>query len=124
MPTVFLEKAKANLAVAEYCFNNGFYEASANRAYCAAFQAAITALAAQGIRNDKNEHKWVQASFSRELIHRRKIYPSRLSSFLSDLFRVRNEADYSAKLLGKTVALRQLTKARDFSDTIIQETGS
>src|SRR5262245_30435176 len=93
MKFVFLDKAQANLAVAQYCFANGFYEASANRAYCAAFQAAVAALAAQGVRSSKNEHKWVQASFAAELIHRRKIFSSRFKSFLSDMLRLRNLAD-------------------------------
>lgn len=80
MAPAFLDKALANLTAAQHCFDRNLYEASANRAYCAAFQAAVAALQANGIRSDKNENKWVQASFSRELIHRRKIYPRKLRS--------------------------------------------
>ncbi len=45
----FLKKAQDNLALAKYCIENGYYDASANRAYYAAFQAAIAALAVVGI---------------------------------------------------------------------------
>lgn len=50
----FLKKAQDNLALVKYCFENGYYDASANRAYYAAFQAAIAALAAQGITKELN----------------------------------------------------------------------
>jgi uncharacterized protein (UPF0332 family) len=121
MHFVFLDKAQANLAAAQHCFDNGFYEASANRAYCAAFQAAVAALAAQGIRSDKNEHKWVQAHFNGELIWRRKIYPSKLRAYLSDMLTMRNEADYSETRLSKGAAQRQFVRAREFVETIIME---
>ena len=121
MPSVFLDKAKANLVAAQHSFDHGLYEASSNRAYGAAFQAAIAALQAHGIRSDKNEHKWVQASFTGELIHRRKIYPSKLRSYLSDMLSTRNEADYSEIRLSKRAAQQQLTRAREFVETIEQE---
>lgn len=121
MQEVFLSKAKSNLILAKYCVENGFYDAAANRAYYAAFQAAIAALAGQGIKSEDNDHKWVQATFSRELIKRQKIYPQRLKSFLSDMLGVRNEADYSIAHVSKKVALRQLSKSEDFVGSIIQE---
>jgi uncharacterized protein (UPF0332 family) len=121
MQFVFLDKAQANLAVTQYCFANGFYEASANRAYCAAFQAAVAALHAQGIRSDKNEHKWVQAHFNGELIWRRKVYPNKLRAYLSDMLTVRNEADYSETRLSKGAAHRQFVRAREFVEAILQE---
>jgi uncharacterized protein (UPF0332 family) len=121
MEEIFLSKAKRNLILAKYCVENGFYDASANRAYYAAFQAAIAALANQGIKREDNDHKWVQASFSGELIKRRKIYPQRLKSFLSDMLGVRNDADYSIRHVSKKIALRQFSKAEDFVETIVQE---
>lgn len=53
METVFISKAKENIKAAELLFDNQLYNASANRAYYAAFQAAITALAATGISVEK-----------------------------------------------------------------------
>lgn len=120
----FLMKAQDNLALAKYCFENGYYDASANRAYYAAFQAAIAALAAQGIMNDKYEHKWVQASFNRALIRQKKIYPSRLSSALLDMLFIRNRADYLDEPLSKKLATGQLALAEEFVGLILEEMNS
>ena len=48
----FLTNSKENLKAAELLFDNGLYNASANRAYYAAFHAAIVALADIGITVD------------------------------------------------------------------------
>ena len=45
MKSEFLAKAKENLTAARLCFENGLYNACANRTYYAALQAAIAALA-------------------------------------------------------------------------------
>lgn len=120
----FLKKAQDNPALAKYCFENGHYDASANRAYYAAFQAAISALAAQGIMNDKYEHKWVQASFNRALIRQKKIYPSRIGSDLLEMILIRNRADYLEEPLSKKGAAKQLAKAEDFVGLITKELNS
>jgi uncharacterized protein (UPF0332 family) len=119
----FMKKAQDNLALAKYCLENGHFDASANRAYYAAFQAAIAALSAQGITNEKYEHKWVQANFNRELIRQRKIYPSRISSTLLDMILVRNHADYLDEPMSKKRAARQLARAEDFVGLIYKELG-
>ncbi len=75
MKTEFLAKAEENLTAAHICFENGLYNACANRAYYAALHAAVAALAHRGIRRDKISHGQVQADFSGELIKRRKVYP-------------------------------------------------
>jgi len=91
----FLNKAEENLTAAKVCFDNGLFNACANRAYYAALHAAIAALAHRGIRRDKIDHGQVQADFSNELINRRKIYPSEMKSYLPDMQMIRNMADYS-----------------------------
>jgi uncharacterized protein (UPF0332 family) len=48
----FLTKARENLQAAEQAFSEGLYNASANRAYYAAFQAAIAALAAENVTHE------------------------------------------------------------------------
>ena len=73
MKTEFLAKAKENLTAAQICFENGLYNACANRAYYAALHAAVAALAHRGIKRNKIDHGQVQADFSGELIKRRKI---------------------------------------------------
>ncbi len=70
--TEFLDKAKDNLAVARLCYENGFYDACANRAYFATFQGAVAALTEKGIKRGKYDHKWVQAEFAEKLIKRQK----------------------------------------------------
>ncbi len=117
----FLKKAQDNLVLAKYCLENGYYDASANRAYYATFQAAVAALSIEGFANPKPEHKWTQSTFNGELIKRRKIYPSRLSSYLVDMIKVRIQADYSVEFVGKKTASRQLSKAEDFVATIAKE---
>ena len=118
MKNEFLIKAKENISAAEILFENQLYNASANRAYYAAFQAAIAALADLGIETGRISHESIQANFAVELIQRRKIYPNHLKSYLMDLQSVRNDADYKLKSISKKVASRQLRKAKEFIDKI------
>lgn len=69
----------------------------------------------------KPEHKWTQSSFNGELIKRRKIYPSRLSSYLADMIKVRIQADYFDELISKKTASRQFSKLEDFVTAIAKE---
>ena len=117
-----MAKARENLAVAELSYENNHYNASANRAYYAAFQAAIAALAnASIITVHRISHGAVQSLFATELTRRRKIYPSNLKSYLPDLQRVRDDADYELKSVSKKEAFKQLKKAKDFVETIAKE---
>lgn len=113
MKAEFLQKAAVNLNVARYCYEQSYYDAAVNRAYYASFQAAIAALADRDFVSAKNAHKWVQATFSQELINRRKIYPGRVASFLSDMLNVRNFADYSKTFISEKIASRQLARAEE-----------
>jgi len=100
---------------------NRYYNACANRAYFAAFQAAIAALSFYSIESEKNEHSWVQSEFSLRLIKRQKIYPDRIKSYLPDMQESRNKADYSEKDVGKKVAYRQLLRASEIIHLIEKE---
>ncbi len=66
-------------------------------------------------------HDWVQATFNRELINRRKYFPGKFLSFLNDAQKVRNRADYSLELISKKIASRQIVKAREFINAIKRE---
>jgi uncharacterized protein (UPF0332 family) len=121
MKNEFLAKAKENISAAELLFDNELYNASANRAYYAAFHAARAALAAIGVETEAISHPAAQSQFNAELIRRRKIYPSRLKSYLSNLQDERNTADYKRDSVSKKVASRQLKKAKDFVETIVRE---
>mgnify|MGYP001568091704 CR=1 FL=1 len=120
MKEKFLERAKENLKAAHLLFDNALYNAMANRAYYAAFHAAIVALAAAG-HIPQMRHETVQAKFNDELIRRRKLYPRRFSSSLSDLQLVRNKADYDSEGVSKNVASRMLAKAEKFVRTVEKE---
>jgi len=121
MKTEFFNKAEANLTVAQICFDNGFYDACANRAYYAAFQAAIAALADKGIKRDKIDHKQIQADFSENLIKKRKVYPSKLKSYLMDMQGVRNQADYNLTNVSKNLAFQQIRRAGEMISLIGKE---
>jgi len=122
MKTELLAKAKENITVAEWSYESGHYNASANRAYYAAFQAAVAALVnADIIKNHRISHSAVQSLFVTELTRRRKIYPSHLKSYLPDLQDIRDDADYKLQSVSKKKALLQLKKAREFVELITQE---
>ena len=122
MKTEFLTKAEENLTAAQVCFENGLYNACANRAYYAALHAAVAALAHRGIKRDKINHGQVQADFSGELIKRRKVYPAKFKSYLSDMQLVRNQADYAAKQISRKVARLWLLKSEEILGLIVKET--
>jgi len=118
----FLNKAKENLTVAEWAYNNGHYNVSAKLSYYATFQAAIAALAHVNImKTERKIHESVQINFATELIHKRKIYPNDLKSYLATLQEVRNKADYESEEVSAKVAGRQLKKAQEFVKIILQE---
>lgn len=121
MKTEFLTKSQENLKAAELLLANQLYNASANRAYYAAFQAAIAALADIGFEPERKNHDTTQSYFAAELIHKRKVYPNHLKSYLLTLQHIRNDADYDSILLSQKVALRHLKKAREFVETILKE---
>ncbi len=117
----FLSKARENLKIAQISFDSECYNACANRAYYAAFQAAIAALSDKGIQSEKNEHAWVQSEFSLRLIHRKKVYPAKLKTYLLDMQLVRNMADYSYKRVSRKLAREQLSQASEMIRAIEKE---
>ena len=122
MKQEFFNKAEENLKIAQMSFENECYNACATRAYFSAFQAAIAALADKGcLAKGKNDHGYIQSEFSLQLIKRRKIYPAKLSNYLSTMQAERNKADYSEKNIGKKVAYRQLTQATEMIGLIEKE---
>lgn len=117
----FLNKAEENLTAAQICFENGLYNACANRTYYAALHAAIAALAHRGIKRDKIDHGQVQADFSNELINRRKIYPSKMKSYLPDMQMIRNMADYSGDNITQQRAGRWFARIKELIEQIKKE---
>ncbi len=72
--TDFKDKALQNLAVAEWCQENGHYDACCNRAYYAMYHAAIAALADRHITPSQThiDHGWVQTQFVIHFCNRNK----------------------------------------------------
>jgi uncharacterized protein (UPF0332 family) len=117
----FLSKAKESLKGAEILFENGLYDDCVSRAYYAAFRAAVAVLAQYGIKSENNDHKWLQAAFTRELIHRRKIFSAGLKSCLPELIKIRIQADYKISKISKKQAKHQLGRAKEFVEAVEKE---
>jgi uncharacterized protein (UPF0332 family) len=113
---VFLEKAQESLESAEDDFEHERYNSCANRAYYACFQAAIVALAREGIRppGEQWSHGFVQSRFAGELVNKRHRYPSSLRDALGDNVVLRQRADYRVQQVSQVQAERALRRARDF----------
>lgn len=116
----FLQKAEENLRITRLAFENGAYNASANRAYYASFHAAVAALAAEGLKKKGHPHDWVQAQFSGLLIRQRKLYPSAMKSYLVDMLEQREDADYSETMISKANARLQLKQATEFVTAVLE----
>jgi uncharacterized protein (UPF0332 family) len=123
-PEAYLRKAHQNLSVADLALKAGHYDACCSRAYYAAFQAAVAALWAAGIRPSREldrtlSHRAVQGEWAGRLVYRRKLYPAELRSVLGALYDFRLEADYAAKPVrerdarGATLRARQVVAAVD-----------
>jgi len=112
----YLRKARESLASAEADLEAGRFNSAANRAYYAAFQAAVAALVAHGIgpRGGSWDHKFVISEFSGKLIRRRKAVPARLTGTLDILLQRRLRADYRPAGLSRREASDSTRRAREF----------
>lgn len=121
--SIFWTKADENLKATQLCFDNGFYNACANRGYYSMYHAAIAILIARGFPPTQKhiDHGWVQSVFARELINRKKIFQSKFRRYLFDSQIIRNDADYDEMSINKKTAKRQLNGCREFIDIIKQE---
>jgi len=108
----FLNRAIENLKAAELLFENDLYNASANRAYYAAFHIAIATIYNIGI-TPVIDHRSVQSLFNDHHFNRKKVLPSKFKDYLSHLQVIRNTADYKQGI-GKKIAKEQLKSATEF----------
>jgi len=115
-----LEKAEEALKVAEWAYQNRYYNEAVSRSYFAALKAALALLEAIGFRatETKRIHFWVQSTFARECIHRRKLVPAHLAVVLSDLSELRVRADYLPEPVSQTIARRALKQAQEFLEAV------
>lgn len=118
-----LNKARESLQAAELCYSHKLYNATANRAYYAMFQAVIAALHAAGIQptGEQWSHAGLQAAFTLELTRRRKLYAASLSTMLKDSLSLRNIADYKPASISERLANQTLRWAREFLKQVEQK---
>lgn len=118
MKASFLARAQENLADAEAAYEAERYNASANRAYYAAFHAAIAALIHFG-QMPNIDHAPVRAGFSKYLINEKKIFPANMTNMLKLIMEVRSEADYAEVGVSRKTAQGQLKMAKQFVETVL-----
>lgn len=119
----WLNKANENLAAAQLCFDNGHFNACANRLYYAMYQAGIAAMVKHGLLKPDAQvgHDWLQSNFSGQLIKHRKVFPAKFRSYLSEAYLLRVVADYETRFVGKDNVSRTLKKAKEFVNAINTE---
>jgi len=115
-----LEKAMESLQAAESCLALALSNSCASRCYYAMFQAAVVALQAAGFHRDAWSHAALQATFTNEMIQRRKIYPRQLAEYLNRGLFWRNIADYDDGEISQRRAKQLLAWATVFI-TKVQE---
>lgn len=119
-PDAYLKKARESLAGAQSEIESERFNNCMNRVYYAVFQAVISALLRDGIwRGDgKWPHTFVQSEFVGKLINRRRRYPPRLRSTLSDLQQLRHRADYGGSSIQRAEANLALRRCQEFVETV------
>lgn len=117
MQNLYKNKAIENIKAAEILFENDCYNASANRAYYAAFHATISLLYSIGIE-PKIDHRTIQSLFSEQFVNRRKVFSSKHKGVLENLQDKRNDADYKMGV-SKKVAKNQLSTSSEFVKSIL-----
>jgi uncharacterized protein (UPF0332 family) len=117
-----LERARESLRAAALCLREGCANAAASRAYYAMFQAAQVALEHAGLRQEKWSHHGLQATFTTELIQRRKIYPASMRDHLVSGLNIRQAADYRDAGVSRKTAQRLLQKAVAFVSAVEEVT--
>ena len=120
----YLAKAEESTVGAESELDAGRADNASSRAYYAAFQAAIAALLAEGVlvalgKGGTISHKGVNAAFAGQLIHRRKVYSSRMKHTLPWLIELRHRADYLPSAVGAGDARASVSMARDLVEAVV-----
>jgi len=115
---LYLQKALENLVSARAELESNRYDAATNRAYFAAFQAAIAAAIDQGFSIERPDHTKVQVIFNGELINRRRVYPASLRGLLDQLESMRVKADYRPYTVGRRGATEAVRRAAQFVQAV------
>jgi uncharacterized protein (UPF0332 family) len=116
-----LERAHASLQAARLWLEQRLFDSAVNRAYFAAFQAAICALEREGIKRDEWTHKGVHNDFVQLFVRRRKIVPASFVGTLPSLMQLRHIADYQQPGVSQRQAGRAVRLAQEFVELLIKE---
>ena len=119
-----LEKAEESLKAAQRCLEEGWYNSAVSRSYYAMFQAARAALASASIVRPWWRHGSLQATFSTELVRRRKLYPLSCVHDLTDALELRHAADYSDVQIPPRRATRLVGAAMQFVNRVKEVIGN
>lgn len=114
---LFLRKAHESLAGADSELAYRRYNNSANRAYYAAFQAAIAALVRAGVWPPGGGSEWGHAFVAAQLdtlINRRKLYRVEYRGILVRNRDLRRRADYTNDAVTQTEANRAFQRTTAF----------
>jgi uncharacterized protein (UPF0332 family) len=123
---IYLAKAEQCLAGAALAVAHGQYNNAANRAYYAAFQAAIAALRRAGVQPPTPRywaHDFVLREYAARLAAAEGGYPPASAATFKALQDERLKADYEVELIGQVSAERALALARQFVDAVRQRLG-
>ena len=119
-----LEKAEEFVKAAHWWLEEGWYNSAVSRAYCAMFQAARAVLAAVGIHRPWWRHGSLQATFSTELVQRRKLYPASFLRELAEAMELRYSADYNDSHVPPRRASRVVRSAAEFVSRVKEVSGN
>jgi len=108
-----LQRAQESLQAAELCLQAGRVNSAVSRAYYAMFQAAQVALEMVGFTRSVWSHPGLQATFTTELLHRRKIYPATFRDYLASGLVVR-QVDYGRAGVSQKIAQHMVRRAAPF----------
>ena len=112
----YWHKAQEALRITKLCDDHQGYNAVANRAYYAVFQAAVACLLKlTGYRPARDwDHGAVQAEFASRLMTCRKVLSRDLRGILLELLALRVTADYRPLAISHRQADRALRRAEQF----------
>jgi len=119
----FLLKARESLASAEADLKAGRFNSTANRAYYAAFQAAVAMLVENGIRPraDAWDHRFVISQFSGKLVEGRKVVTAQFAGTLDRLLKTRLVADYRLASVSRSDAKESVGETKRLIEEIIRQ---
>ncbi|MCU0426312.1 MAG: HEPN domain-containing protein [Candidatus Kapabacteria bacterium] len=117
MNNEFFLKAENNLRAAKVLYELDLFDASVNRAYYAAFHAALAVIEIKGLQ-PHTDHAKVQATFNSEVIRRSKHITISYKHYLLTMQDARNLADYKPFAIAKQRATKQIKMAQEFLNII------